>query len=79
MEMEVKLKYPIEFEGKKVEKLTVRRPKVKDLKDVSQKAQDDTERELLLFAKLTGQPVELIEELDLADYRQLQEAYASFL
>lgn len=77
--MEIKLKYPIEFEGKKIEKLELRRPKVKDLRDVSQKAKDDTEKELLLFAKLTGQPVELIEELDIADYKQLQDAYMSFL
>ena len=77
--MKIKLKFPIEFEGKKVEELEMRRPKVKDIRDVSQKTKDDTEKELLLFAKLTGQPVELIEELDLADYKQLQEAYMSFL
>ena len=59
--MEIKLKYPIEFEGKKIEKLELRRPKVKDIKDVSQKFTDDTERELAFFAKLTGQPIELIE------------------
>lgn len=77
--MEIKLKYPVEFDGKKVEKVELRRPKVKDVIDVQKKTKDEAEQELLLFSKLTGMPIEFIEELDIADYQQLQETYKGFL
>ncbi len=77
--IEIKLKYPVEFEGKTIDTLTIRRPKVKDLKDASNKFKNEEEREMYLFAKLTNQPLELIGELDIADYKQLQEAYLTFL
>lgn len=76
-EKTIKLKYPIEFEGKKYSEIKVRSPKVKDYK-AAQMAKEE-EQELVLISKLTGQPVEFIEELEMSDYVKLQEAIKDFL
>jgi len=72
----LKLKYPLE----NLEKITVRRPKVKDLIEIEQlKNISDAERELIMFEKLTGISKEILKELDIYDYSQLQKIYQSFL
>jgi hypothetical protein len=39
---------------------------------------DEAEQEVALIATLTGLPVSAIEELDLADYKKLQEVLGGF-
>ncbi len=57
--------------GKKIE---MRKPKVRDIRAVSH-IDNEEEREIKLFANLTGLSVEEIEGLYLDDYAKLQEAY----
>jgi len=77
--MEIKLKEPITFDGQRVSALNMHPPKVKDqLKAESHKG-TDAEKEIRLMAVLCGVQMELIEELSLNDYRQIQEAFNGFL
>lgn len=73
----IKLKYPLE---NGISTLKIRRPKVRDhlaadkVKNIS-----DAEKEINLFANLCEVTPAEIEELDMVDYQQLQEAYKHFL
>lgn len=66
----------IELSGGK--KVTMREPKVKDIKIVSH-IKNEEERELKLIANLSMIPDQEMEEMTLADYRKLQEGLSSFL
>jgi hypothetical protein len=52
----------------------MRKPKVKDSRAVSDR-KDEADKEIALFANLTGLSEEEIGELYLTDYALLQEAY----
>ena len=74
--VKIELKYPLE----NLKEINIRRPKVKDLLEIEQLGDmPEPEKELILFEKLTGVSKELLKELDLYDYSQLQKAYQSFL
>ena len=74
----IKLDYPIDFEGGKLAEINVRRPKVSDVTAARKGKKDEAEQEVALIATLTGLPVSAIEELDLADYKKLQEVLGGF-
>lgn len=76
---EIKLDYPIELEGRKIETLSLRRPKVKDQLAADKGGGSDADKEIRLFANLCEEAPATLEELDSADYRKLQEKYSSFL
>jgi hypothetical protein len=75
---EITLDYPIFFEGRNLAKLTVRRPKVSDVTAAKKSKKDEAEQEVALIAALTGLPPAAIEDLDLADYKKLQEVLSGF-
>ena len=75
----ITLKYPVTVNGQQMEQLTMRRPKVKDTLAANKAKGSDADREITLFANLCEQTPHTIEELDMADYQQLQERYTSFL
>ncbi|WP_429885383.1 phage tail assembly protein [Geoalkalibacter halelectricus] len=77
--MEIKLKHPVTVAGEEVKALRLRRPKVKDQLAADKGAGGNAEKEIRLFANLCEVAPAIIEELDLADYRQVQEAYSAFL
>ncbi len=52
----------------------MRKPKVKDFRAVAN-IENETEKEIALFANLTGLSKEEIDELYMSDYTKLQEAY----
>jgi len=74
----VPLEYPVTWDGKTVEALTMRRPTVKDMLAVEALGSEQ-QRELHLFASLCDVNPECLELLDLADYGQLQEVFSGFL
>ena len=78
MSQTVTLEHTFEHQGTTYSSLTMRRPKVRDEKAARKAAKEDAERELRLFANLCEVAPEVIEELDLADYRALQEAFTGF-
>ena len=80
MSQTIELDYPITVNGEEISSLEIsRRPKVRDMRKAQQAASDDAGQELHLFAALTGRNPEDMEELDLSDYRKLQQAYSDFL
>lgn len=74
-----KLRYPIEFEGKRIEEITLRRATVKDMRKAKEISGDDAESEILLISNLANLPIDAIEALDLWDYQVLQKELSSFL
>lgn len=75
----IKLEYPITLDGVLRDTLTMRRPKVRDVRGASKRAQDDDElREITLFAMLADVAPDELEQMDMADYVAMQRAYDSF-
>lgn len=75
----IALDYPIEADGVRLERLSIRRPKVRDLLTANKSGGgDEVAREIRLFANLCEVAPEVIEDLDMADYGKLQDAYAGF-
>ncbi len=74
----VKLQHPIQLEGRELTEISLRRPKVSDVKLARKGRTDDADQETALIANLAGLPPSAIEDLDMADYKQLQGVLADF-
>lgn len=73
----ITLKHPFSFEGLNLQELKMRRPKVVDLM-IAEKQKTDVEKEITLLSNLCEVSPKCIQELDLADYAQVQKAYQGF-
>lgn len=79
MQQTIELKYPVEATGETLTSLTMRRSKIKDrLLVAKMKNVSDEEKEIRLFANLCEVEPKVIEELDEADYSNLQKVYLGF-
>lgn len=77
---EICLKYPVQLaSGKTLDKLTLRRAKVADLREASRGGDKPEDQEVALLARLAGLLPEDLLELDLADYKALQDAFRGML
>lgn len=72
----IKLKYPLETG---LATISLRRPKVRDMLASDKTKGSDAEKEIALFANLSELSPDEISSLDMADYKQIQEAYKNFL
>jgi len=73
------LKYPVDVAGQSYDKLSMRRSKIRDRLIVAKmKNVSDEEKEIRLFANLCEVEPKVIEELDEADYSNLQKVYLGF-
>lgn len=79
MKTTIKLKFPIEFNGLKIDTLEMRRCNAGDREQAELAGKTDAAREIALFSSLTETEPGAIRKLDLADYVQLQETFQSFL
>jgi hypothetical protein len=79
MMKQIDLDHSVAVEGQTYAVLTMRRPKVKDQKAAQKMAKTADEQETLLFANLCDVPPAVIDELDMADYGELQRTYEGFL
>lgn len=77
MTTKITLKYPVTVDGHEYTALTMRRCKVKDRRMAS-KQKSDEDREITLIGNLCDVPPGVIDELDSADYDQLQEVLRGF-
>ncbi len=76
----IALKHPVKLAtGTTLERVTLRRAKVRDLKAAQRGSDKADEQELALLALLCGLTPEDLEELDLADYRALADAFRGML
>ena len=75
----ITLSHPIEWNGTKVTALSMRRPKVRDMIAADKLKGSDAEKEVLAFANLCEVEKEVIQELDMQDYTNLQNTYRGFI
>ena len=75
----ITLKHPFTWESKPVKDLTLRAPKVKDMLTAVRVAENEAEQEVAMLANLAEVLPELIHEMHLGDYMQLQKANTDFL
>jgi hypothetical protein len=73
------LTHPIQYNGILLTEISLRRPKVRDRLVVDRMTVSDAEKEILLIANLAEISREAIEEIDLADYSNIQKVLQSFL
>lgn len=76
---EIKLEYPVESNGVTIELLSMRRPKVRDQIAAQKGDKPFPEIEKTLFSNLCEVAPAVIEELDMKDYKKLQNTYSGFL
>ncbi|MBI9110122.1 phage tail assembly protein [Maridesulfovibrio ferrireducens] len=75
----ITLEYPVEENGLKIDKLEMRRPKVRDQISAKKTSNADEDVEVKLFANLCEVSPAVIEDMDMKDYKTLQKEYKSFL
>lgn len=76
----VALAVPVEWQGQKIAEVSVRRPKVKDLRaiEAASRGQSQLDQGASMIAQLTGLPVEAVDELDAQDFTAISEVIAGF-
>jgi hypothetical protein len=75
----ITLEYPITVDNAKLDKLNMRRPKVRDTLAADKSATSDADKELIMFSNLCEITQDAILEMDVKDYIALQDVYSSFL
>jgi hypothetical protein len=75
----VKLLHPIQYNGVSLKEISLRRPKVRDRLIVDRMTVSDAEKEIILISNLAEISREAIEEIDLADYANIQKVLQNFL
>ncbi len=79
MSNEIKLIHPVTIDNQAYTTLSMRRPKVRDMLASDKQGGSDGEKEIRIFTNLCEVPPSVIEEMDLVDYRKLQEVHQDFL
>lgn len=77
-EVEIALDFPVQLEGRKLERVIMRRPTVGDLLDNPIRDVNDLDGETRLFGKLCGLVTEDMRRLDMKDYHKIQNQYLLF-
>lgn len=78
MKTEIKLQYPIEFNGQKRAVISMRRPKLRDFEAV-ENVTNDIEKSVRLIANLSEITPDEVRELDMVDYRKVNAVLEDFL
>ncbi len=77
----LQLLFPITVEDREVSKVTITRPKVKDLKAMDAALvgiTDKLDQGIVMVSVLTGLPPEAVDDLDADDFTRLSEEVAGF-
>jgi hypothetical protein len=76
----LKLAHPVQVDGKAMAEITIRRPKVKDIRAIDTvKDQGDLQQGLTMACLLTGLPPDVLDEMDAGDFARVSEVVMSFL
>lgn len=76
--IDITLDFPIEVDGVPCSKLTMRRPKVRDVTVSNSRNLSDEEKTKTIYSRLCGIPPQSLDELDLTDFAKLNDAFADF-
>lgn len=74
----ITLSFTIQHDGREIGEIILRRPKVKDLRSVTDADSDQLSQGVAIAAVLSGLPAEAIEELDAEDFTAISEVIADF-
>jgi hypothetical protein len=74
----ITLEYPIQLADRLLDEVTMRRPTMKDVRDLRVKGPEDVAGEMKLIAAVCGLRMEELEKMDAADYSRLQNLYVRF-
>lgn len=74
----ITLQYPVEVDGVATDTLTIRRPKVRDIKMMDQH-KGEIEKSIHFIAALCEIPPASVEELDADDFGKLSEKVGGFM
>ncbi|HDI3293369.1 TPA: phage tail assembly protein [Vibrio cholerae] len=74
----IQLTVPAFYAGKEYTELTIRRPKVRDQLLADKQCEKTQDKEVRLFALLCGVADEVIQDLDMDDYQEVQKAVVGF-
>ena len=74
----ITLQYPVTVDGEDITELTLRRPKVGDLKR-AEKHKDNFEKSIRIIADLAEVSLKVVEELDAADFAVVSAKVGEFM
>ncbi len=77
--MDIKLTYPIQVNGVEVDTLKMRRAKLRDRLAVDKQLVSDGEKEVNLIANLCEVAPTDLDDIDMSDYKKLQDTLSDFL
>jgi hypothetical protein len=77
-QVDITLQFPVDFDGAKIDTLTMRRPKVRDTLKAQRAQGGELEKGLALMADLCEVKKELLLEMDEIDLEKLQAQYLDF-
>lgn len=75
---ELELKHPFEFEGEQIRAISIRRPKLRDMKR-AHKVKDDLEKSITMLADLAEVSPKLLEEMDTEDFTRACDVLGEFM
>lgn len=80
-EEKIQLEFPIHSpsDNREIKELTMRRASVGDQLAAEHDSKNPAETEIRLFANLCGIAPDEMQQMDLKDYRKVQDAFKSFL
>ena len=78
MGLTIVLDFPVQLADRQLTEVTIRRPVMRDLRLNPVKGADDLTGEMKLLGSLCGLRMEEIEQMDMADYRRLTDAFGRF-
>ncbi len=76
--VQIELSYPVRSDGTELRVLQLRRPRVKDHLLISKQGGTEEDKEVRLFANLCEVTPETIQDMDMEDYKKLQDTYVRF-
>ena len=76
--VEIDLDFPIEVDGREVDKVTMRRPKVDDELTFSEAKGSQARKAVVLLAALCELTPKQVGSMDTADFAKLEKQYADF-
>ena len=71
--VDFRLDYPVEFKGERIEVLTFRRRKARDLVAMDA-VKGDMAKTMAMYASMCGRPLPVIEDMDADDFERMVEA-----